>query len=554
MSWNAADSASGRTYSGYTGVLTEIIVSPDGTKLLSHSWDGEVWCWDVKTGSHIATFGANEKVYCMALSSDQRWFVTAAEDQTIEVWDFAQTQRRSRLAGHKRIVRHLEFNQAGTRLVSRDTSGELRVWSLTSGLCEQAINGRSDDSAMAFWSDDHLVIIMNSRYLGIWNLRLGKIEWQEFCGYGTSPYGSGGAVINTSEQIAVSFYPAHNRSGAIWDLPTLVTNAHHDRRSPAGPSRIVRNVVSSPDGLYVAAIVAEHGKQRVCLASLDAFTGQSRLDIGTELEGVPEVGLTGWIGGSGLPLRNMAIAFSPFSSRLAVATGEQVLIYNVRNGRRVGSLEAEEGAYHDASTIAFTPDGQALVLGKWFAASGEQWDADGGELQFCNAKSGRLLTKLEVDCPAHFAMLPNGRLACITSPGLVIFDTETRSQQSEIRVEYTMDHVAASLRGQFIAAVGKQARSGWTITVWDIDSREVAAQFPGQSAPITDLSFSPDGQWLVSVSEDGCVAIWDILAQTQAAGIDLVWPQYSCAFAANNGRLLLGGYDGITVIDWMTYR
>merc|ERR1712015_365367 len=54
------------------------------------------------------------------------------------------------------------------------------------------------------------------------------------------------------------------------------------------------------------------------------------------------------------------------------------------------------------------------------------------------------------------------------------------------------------------------AMENFTLTVVDIDTREVVRQLSGHAGVITDLTFSSDCRWLVSVSMDGTGKVWDL--------------------------------------------
>jgi len=54
------------------------------------------------------------------------------------------------------------------------------------------------------------------------------------------------------------------------------------------------------------------------------------------------------------------------------------------------------------------------------------------------------------------------------------------------------------------------AMEDFTIRVVDIDTRCVVRKFPGHKSSITDIAFSADSRWLVSVSMDKTGRVWDL--------------------------------------------
>jgi WD40 repeat protein len=61
------------------------------------------------------------------------------------------------------------------------------------------------------------------------------------------------------------------------------------------------------------------------------------------------------------------------------------------------------------------------------------------------------------------------------------------------------------------------AAAGLSVTVFDVVTRTTAFAFVGHSGRVRSLSFSPDGHFLASGSEDNTVGVWDLTAKQPAA-------------------------------------
>ncbi|MEX1009315.1 MAG: WD40 repeat domain-containing protein [Acidimicrobiia bacterium] len=52
--------------------------------------------------------------------------------------------------------------------------------------------------------------------------------------------------------------------------------------------------------------------------------------------------------------------------------------------------------------------------------------------------------------------------------------------------------------------------SNETVRIWDVNSRLEVARLIGHDSTVVDCSFSPEGRRLVTISQDGCICVWDL--------------------------------------------
>lgn len=84
-----------------------------------------------------------------------------------------------------------------------------------------------------------------------------------------------------------------------------------------------------------------------------------------------------------------------------------------------------------------------------------------------------------------------------TTKGTLVRDLEGGDQN--------LDAVALSPDGRFVAAAGSQG----TAVIWQVDTGSMVSRVPFGS-PVTQLSFSPDGEWLAGGSEAGEVSLFHL--------------------------------------------
>jgi transcription initiation factor TFIID subunit 5 len=70
-------------------------------------------------------------VQCVAVSPDGYLMASAADDNTIMLWDLGSGKAIKRLSGHTAVPYSLEFSRDGNVLASGGADGTVRVWKTT---------------------------------------------------------------------------------------------------------------------------------------------------------------------------------------------------------------------------------------------------------------------------------------------------------------------------------------------------------------------------------------------------------------------------------------
>ena len=72
---------------GHSDAIESVAYSPDGTKIISDSWDRTIKIWDANTGECLKTLeGHLDYVYSVAYSPDGTKIVSGSSDHTIKIW------------------------------------------------------------------------------------------------------------------------------------------------------------------------------------------------------------------------------------------------------------------------------------------------------------------------------------------------------------------------------------------------------------------------------------------------------------------------------------
>jgi WD40 repeat protein len=236
--------------------------------------------------------------------------------------------------------------------------------------------------------------------------------------------------------------------------------------------------------------------------------------------------------------------FSPDGSRLVADAGEGMLgVWHVPGGTLLHRLRKEEGGPRAA---AFSPDGLRLAVISSLARGVRVWDA----------RSGALLHRLETELsgPWSLAFSPDGLHLAIgfgLSGVVEVWDATGAARvhrlpglKDELNGIWTM---AFSPDGQRLVT----AATNGTLSVWDARQGVLLHRMEGRKPARQVVAYSPDGQWVVSVSWEK-VEVWDgrngtLVRRMEGQG-NGVW---GAAYSPDGLRLVTGSSQGRVAV-WDT--
>src|SRR5439155_18205546 len=93
------------TLAGHEYTVLSAAFSPDGTRIITTSYDRTARIWNAATGEEIAVLrGHEQSVAYAAFSRDGSRIVTASNDRTARVWDATTLKEIVVLRGHTQAV------------------------------------------------------------------------------------------------------------------------------------------------------------------------------------------------------------------------------------------------------------------------------------------------------------------------------------------------------------------------------------------------------------------------------------------------------------------
>jgi len=334
-SWAVADGAEANSFTGHTGPIIALDMLPDGTAV--SAGDTSVRFWNLANGQQTRTDTAPAAVTAMSLSPDGTQLLVGSTNNSLAAHNPANGQVLFQLPGHLAPVRSISFRGDGSRIATRSSDGEYRVWDST-GQLQEARNVAS--GAMALAADQKPLANV---FHGI-----------SFAGESDSLLLSdpGKLVGRVSLLLRQAIAPADTSLTSVAYLPDgkgIVT---------AGADKMVR-LWNSTDGKevrqftghtdVVTSVAVTHDGSRVVAGSADKTV---RIWKTTDAEPVASLTHTSEV---------RSLSLSADSSRLAV-TGDDglVRVWDLATGQTLQRFLGHEGS---VAAVSFAADSTRLVTG-----------------------------------------------------------------------------------------------------------------------------------------------------------------------------------------------
>jgi WD40 repeat protein/serine/threonine protein kinase len=460
--------------------VVRVAFGADGNTLASvDSNSRSVILWDLATGSSRTLPGGNSSnsEACVSFSRDGKLLATGGDGNTIRIWDVAAGNARV-FDGNAGPVTSVCFNRDGTSLASGYADSTIRLWNVATGKSQTFKEGHTRGITCVAFSPDGATIASasNDTTVQLWDVSSGqarRLQGQHALAVTSLSFSCDGRMLaSASEDTTIQ----------LWDVVT----GDSVQTLRGAPERI-KCVSFSPDGRMLAA------------GALDGAV--SMWSIASEKpQRQPLKGHTGWV---------TAVRFSPDGTKLASASyDKKVRLWDVRTG---GS-QLLEGHSNQVYCVSFSHDGTILASGSQ-DCSVRLWDvASGNELKPALTSATRGILSLAFS-PVGMTLAAGSR-----DHTIYVWDAVTRK---EARLEGHPDGVfclAWSRDGRTLASGSRDP----TILLWDATKLwDATPQKPrrlpavptdpaGHQDRVSGLSFSPDGETLVSGSWDQSVCLWDL--------------------------------------------
>ncbi len=554
--------------------------NPDGL-LVTGSEDGRAYVWSTReapplalddhdgpvkvaifspTGHHLFTAGKNAQLWrlkpnqaqrlwkhtgpisCAAFSPDGK-LVVAASENSARIWSVEDGSQVARLDGHERRIRSIAFSPEGHWILTGSDDTTARLWDAQTGNLVRVFRGHQDSVRSVAFSPRgrRAVTTSQDNTARLWHLEKGedaivlphpKLVWSA----AFSPDGS--QLVTASD----------DGRARVWNGETGMLIRDFKQEAP------VRSAMFSPSGNSILTM-----SDKVAVV-WDVATGTSRAVLDGDQQWLESVTFRGeaqvvtasrdgtarvWdlrpqispiIIDTGAPVRS-AIFIRGGREVLTAGNGAVVSLWDAENGRRLGSS-------HDGR----------LILSRFSDKVDEIRDVEGTSLAFMAIPEDardwpRILAKLDEDLAPlwksassgptmanvpRYALSPDG--SRIAKSGfqdeVSIRSVETGKELALLRGHKGSVHsITFSPDGQRVLT----ASDDGTARIWSSDTGELVAELgfrasadsakseslhfiasTGHQGPVWSAAFSPNGKRVVTASEDGTARIWRVFSTTQS--------------------------------------
>lgn len=457
--------------------IEQLVFSPDGKLLLSSGVQKSACVWDVARGKFLRTLEGNRDfTFCLALSPDGK---RVAGRCTFCLWDVASGKKIRALPAWD--VNCAAFSPDG-KSVAAGCHYLLRLMDPATGKMVREWRAHEDHvTALAFSRDGKVLASGGAdKRIHLWDPATGT-ELRPASGHRGKVQK---VVFAPDGRTVVS--GSLDRTIRFWEW---TTGREWARGEDIGDYWGVSGLVYAPDGKSLASLESicdAENRVNKAVRLWDASTGKM---ISRHLtKGDDQI----W-----------TIAFLPDNKTLAVSLEDGIRFWEPATGkvlRRLGK------AHKGIASLLLSPDGKSIAWASCEEYLGIRDLATGADRH--TFKDARFTHDIVL------AFSPDGAILAATGNHAPVsfWDVATGRKLSEWKKDEDTSTrgLAFSPDGTLVAAAVERE-----VRLWDLRVGKEVRRFTGHQGEVNAVAFAPDGQVLVSASDDGTLLVWDTTGRLQ---------------------------------------
>jgi WD40 repeat protein len=508
--WDATTGEALLTLTGHDDLVNQIAWSPEGSHIVSTSYDGTTKIWDVSTaletgaaiGEELLTFtGHTGDVLDVAWSPDGSRIVSGSFDNTARVWDVSTalglSHRPEPVEGeaeglnteavtgealfvfhHRGWVELVAWSPDGSRIATSGEDNTVKVWDAATGV--ELLTFLAPNVVDMAWSpsSDRLLVASQDGTAKIRDLdpTLLSLPGREIQYFGFEMWSIRAAWSPTGDRVARGY---EDGTAKVWGISTTLDTGMVTAEEAViltGHTLPVYDITWSPSGDRIVTGGGD-GKIKVW----DATSGR-------------ELNALNFFGDEAL-----VIKWSPDGRRIATASWEGLpAVWDLDTGTRHFSLVGHIGTVHD---ITWSPDGTRIATAGLDDGTAKVWDAATGQVIRDLYPEGSETSVRSV------AWSPDGtRIATSGLSGCRIWDTRSGEELLSFGVDafISWSHSGDRILGGSADGIAR---------VWDADAGAELVRYdigsPGTA------TWSPEGRRIATASSDGALKVFPAWQSTE---------------------------------------
>jgi WD40 repeat protein len=493
--WDLESGVAIKTLDELTSNFNAISITPDGKRAISDSDDNSCILWDLESGVAIKTLNSHTSaVYAISITPDGKRAISGSDDNSCILWDLESGVAIKTLNSHTSAVKAVSITPDGKRAISGSKDNSCILWDLESGIAIKTLGEHNSSvEAVSITSDGKRAISASNESYILWDLINGESN----------------IILTESNNFvhAVSITPDGNfailalsdNSCILLDITFKLQNFNNWHSEP------IDSISITSDGKF--AFSSSLKERRIWDIKTGCFKKYSKKIFGREIFS----------------------CITPDNKRVVIGTWFNEMVFlDFKTVQKINSFRLNGKI---VKNISITPDGQSVVIATtnnnifvWNLKTGDQkefiYKTNSNIEAISITPDGKTIVAIFDDLLCFIWNFETREEIIRFSYDLnfadIIDNSDKTSSKSVIKKEYLKNirlvlpweklyDICVTPDGKAIAYV---SNGELVINIRNIKTGMLIQKLTGHKNPIKIIRVTPDGEVLISYSEDKTCIIW----------------------------------------------